>query len=355
MIDIKDLLNAAVRQEASDVHICVGAVPKFRIHGELTDTVFPRLSPSDTLEILLNLINQEQRERFEKNGEIDMSVSVPDVGRFRINAYKQRGSITLAFRIVDQQVPDPADLKLPESVLSLTEKRRGLILVTGPSGSGKSTVLAALLDRINSTRACNIITLEDPIEYLHSHKLSVINQREIGLDVPSYEAGLTSALREDPDVIFLSTFHSAESILTALMAVETGKLVLSSMYTNSAKDTIRGILEVFPRENQKAVRTRLSGALCAVISRKLMNLPGGEGRIPAHEILICNKEVKDIISDGNLEELPGMIRKGAEQGMCLMDDSLLALVKSGKIGESEALLSANDPEALQKALSEPEA
>src|SRR5574344_2003016 len=186
MIDIRELLKYAASQDASDVHISVGASPKIRVHGDLITTNFPKMMPADTLEMLLNLVNAEQRDTFEREGGIDISVSIPDAGRFRVNAYKQRGSITLALRIVDMEIPDPSALSIPDKVMELCTRHRGLILVTGPSGSGKSTVMAAMIDRINSTRACNIITLEDPIEYLHSHKMSVVNQREIGLDVNSY-------------------------------------------------------------------------------------------------------------------------------------------------------------------------
>ncbi|MCR5486291.1 MAG: PilT/PilU family type 4a pilus ATPase [Lachnospiraceae bacterium] len=347
MISVRDLLGYAVSKEASDIHVSAGAVPKLRIHGELIDTYFPRLSPSDTLGLLLGLISQEQRERFEREGEIDMSVSVEDVGRFRINAYKQRGAITLAFRVVSPTLPDPMELGLPPQVLSLTERRRGLVFVTGPSGSGRSTVIAALIDRINAARACNIITLEDPIEYLHESRLSVINQREIGLDVSSYEAGLSSCLKEDPDVIYVSDLSRAEDVMAVLRTVETGRLVFSSMYTSSAEDTIRRILELFEGNARQSVQMRLSRALLAVVSRKLLNGTDG-GRIPAHEILLMNKEVRDAISCGEPERLPSIIKDSAEEGMCLMEDSLLRLVQEGRTEAEEALLSANDPEALEK-------
>ncbi len=351
MIDIRDLLNHAVSKDASDVHICVGASPRLRIHGELLDTNFQRMTPADTLGILLNLINQEQRERFEQDGEIDISVSVPDAGRFRINAYKQRGFITLSFRIVDQQMPDPSELNLPEAVLSLCERRRGLVFVTGPSGSGKSTVIAAMLDRINSTRACNIITLEDPIEYLHSHKSSIINQREIGLDVKSYDAGLRSALREDPDVIFVSRLDTVESILTAMMAVETGKLVFTSMYTSSALDTIRALADVFPEGRQGAVLSRLSATLIAVISRQLLTRPDNGGRIPAHEILITDHEVRHALAEGRLSDLQEIMKRKHDRGMVMMDESLLQLVKDGLIDPESALAVSCDQEAFEKAIS----
>ncbi|MBR1877309.1 MAG: Flp pilus assembly complex ATPase component TadA, partial [Lachnospiraceae bacterium] len=217
MTDIKSLLKDAEKKEASDVHICVGASPKYRIHGKLTDSGFMTTTSSDTLAMLLGIINEEQREIFEKTGEIDVSVSL-DGGRYRVNAYKQRGVITIAVRIVKNRLPELNELSIPAALTGLTAKEKGLIIVSGPSGSGKSTVLAALLDKINSERACNIITLEDPIEYLHTHKLAIVNQREIGVDAVDQLSALNSALRQDPDVIASGMINTEEEIEAAIKA-----------------------------------------------------------------------------------------------------------------------------------------
>lgn len=350
MIDIRELLKMAASEDASDVHISVGAAPRLRIHGNLLTTNYPKMTPADTLEMLLSLVNPEQREKFEQDGEIDLSVSIPDAGRFRVNAYKQRGSITLALRIVDMDIPDASQLSIPDQVMDLCNRHRGLIIVTGPSGSGKSTVLAAMIDRINSTRSCNIITLEDPIEYLHSHKMSVVNQREIGLDVNSYEHALKSALREDPDILQVSTLDTAENVSTALMAAETGKLIFSSMYTSGAADTIENLVDLFPEHKQSAARNRLASALRAVISRQLVTCKDGSERAAAYEILLVDNSVRSVIRGGENERLEEIMRAGGSKGMITMDQSLTSLYKAGKIDRQTAVTAARDQESMEELL-----
>lgn len=350
MIDIRELLKIAAAEDASDVHISVGASPKLRVHGELIPTNFPKMTPADTLEMLLSLVNPEQRERFERDGVIDISVSIPDAGRFRVNAYKQRGSISLALRIVDMEIPDASELSIPDQVMELCGRHRGLVLVTGPSGSGKSTVLAALIDRINTTRACNIITLEDPIEYLHMHKRSIVNQREIGLDVNSYEIALKSALREDPDVLLVSRLDSAENVSTVLMAAETGRLVFSSMYSSSVRDTIENIVDIFPEQKWMAARNRLASALRAVVSRQLLTSADGSGRAAAYEILMVDNSVRSVIRNGSLEKLDDIMRAGHENGMITMDESLIELYRQGRISRQTAVVAARDQEKMSELL-----
>ncbi len=347
MLDIYALLHQASVEHASDVHISVGAFPKFRIHGELVNTNFPRMTPSDTLEVLLNLMNPEQREKFDEDGEIDLSVSIPEAGRFRVNAYKQRGSISLTLRLVDMEIPDAETLNIPKEVMDLCTEKRGLILVTGPSGSGKSTVIASMVDRINATRACNIITLEDPIEYLHSHKMSIVNQREIGLDVKDYETAMAAALRQDPDVLEISQLTNSTEVRQALMAAETGRLVFSSMYTLSAVETVENLIDLFPEQQRIQGRNRIANALKATISRQLLVTTDGE-RIPAYEILLVDNQVREIIRHGDIYTLFELMKKNHDKGMITMDESVLELYRKGLIPRNEALQAASDQEALLK-------
>lgn len=349
MLDIFELLKQASGQDASDVHISVGVSPRFRIHGELVSTNFQKMTPSDTLEILLNLMNHEQREIFEEEGEIDLSVSIPKAGRYRVNAYKQRGSITLALRLVDMEIPDAKTLQIPDEVMNLCNEKRGLIMVTGPSGSGKSTVLASLIDRINRTRACNIITLEDPIEYLHQHKLSMVNQREVGLDAKKYETALASALKQDPDVLQISSPNTEEQATMMLMAAETGRLVFSSMYSMSAVETIENLIDLYPESRRIPARNRIANSLKAIVSRQLLTSTDGS-RIPAYEIMIVDNKIRDIIRSGDIYMVNERIIAGKARGMITMDDSLYRLCKEGKISRLEAIQAARDQENMDTRL-----
>ena len=231
MPTIEEILRAAKEAGASDVHLTVGIPPKMRVNGNLITMDYPKMLPADTLEVLVNIMTEVQRERFEERGEYDMSFSIPNCGRYRVNAYKQRGSVALAFRLVGTKVPSPEELGVPESVIDLYQRKRGLVLVTGPTGSGKSTTLAAIIDKINNNRDAHVITLEDPIEYLHQHKMSMVNQREIGIDSNNYANALRAALREDPDVILVGEMRDFETISVAITAAETGHLVLSTLHT----------------------------------------------------------------------------------------------------------------------------
>ena len=343
MLDIFELLKQAAGQDASDVHISVGVSPRFRIHGELVATNFQKMTPSDTLEILLNLMNHEQREIFEEEGEIDLSVSIPKAGRYRVNAYKQRGSITLALRLVDMEIPDAASLHIPDEVMNLCNEKRGLIIVTGPSGSGKSTVIASLIDRINKTRACNIITLEDPIEYLHQHNMSMVNQREIGLDAKKYETALASALKQDPDVLQIGNPKNEEQATQMLMAAETGRLVFSSMYSMSAVETIENLIDIYPESRRVPARNRLANSLKAIVSRQLLISTDGV-RIPAYEVMIVDNKIRDIIRSGDIYQVEDCIIAGKNRGMITMDDYLFKLCKEGRISRAEAVSAARDQE-----------
>ncbi len=347
MLDLYALLHQASEEHASDVHISVGASPKFRIHGELVNTNFSRMTPSDTLEVMLNLMNPEQREQFEENGEIDLSVSIPDVGRFRVNAYKQRGSISLTLRLVDMKIPDADTLCIPPEVMDLCSEKRGLVLVTGPSGSGKSTVIASMVDRINATRSCNILTLEDPIEYLHAHKMSIVNQREIGLDVKDYETAMAAVLRQDPDVLEISQITNANEVRQTLMAAETGRLVFTSMYTMSAVETIENLIDLFPQQQRMLARNRIANALKATVSRQLLTTTDG-GRIPAYEILLVDNKIREIIRHGDIYSLFDVMKNSHSKGMITMDESVYKLFKQGAISRAEAVQAAVDQEEMMK-------
>lgn len=282
---IEEILKEAVEAGASDVHLTTGIPPKMRINGKLITMSYQRLLPADTLALLVSIMSQSQRERFEERGEYDMSFAIKELGRFRVNAYKQRGCVAMAIRLIGAGIPDAETLGLPGEVAELYQKNKGLVLVTGPAGSGKSTTLAAIIDRINSMREAHIITLEEPIEYLHQHKRSIINQREVGLDTGSYMSGLRAALREDPDVIFISEIRDAETIRVAIAAAEAGRLVLSALHTYEAGGAVDCMVEAFPVQQQAQIRSRLENVLEAVVFQQLLPDAAGEKQRAVFEIV----------------------------------------------------------------------
>ena len=306
MPGIEEILKTAKEAGASDVHLTVGIPPKMRVNGNLlTMDDYPRLLPADTLEVLLNIMSEPQREKFEEKGEYDMSFSIPEMGRYRVNAYKQRGSVALALRLVETTVKSPKELGVPDSVVDLYQRKRGLILVTGPTGSGKSTTLASIIDKINNNRDAHVITLEDPIEYLHQHKMSMVNQREIGLDSGSYANALRAALREDPDVILVGEMRDLETISTAITAAETGHLVFSTLHTNNTSEAIDRMIDVFPPHQQQQIRVQLSTVLEGVVAQQLLPKLDG-GRIAAFEVLIANSAIRNLIREGKAFQIPSI-------------------------------------------------
>ena len=325
MITVEQLLMTAKEQGASDVHITVGVPPKMRVNGELLDLDYPRLMPDDCEKIVLSIMNERQLAMFKENGELDFSFSIPQVGRYRVNVFRQRGSVACAMRIVGTEVPKPEQLGVPQSVIDLYDKKRGLVLVTGPTGSGKSTTLASLIDRINDERNAHVITLEDPIEYLHSHRKSMINQREIGIDTQSYAKALRSALREDPDVILVGEMRDLETISTAITAAETGHLVFSTLHTIGAAATIDRIIDVFPPHQQQQIRVQLATVLEAVISQQLVPLERKKGRVAAFEVMHGTVAIKNLIREGKTHQITGIIQTSKKNGMVTMDDALLEL------------------------------
>ncbi len=348
LIDMEQLLVEAVREKASDIHITVGVPPVFRINGILRYYGENRLTSDDT-EIYLNqVLNESHREQLEKHGEWDLSFNVPGAARFRINAYKQRGSYALAIRVVSINPPSLDELGFPSCIKDLALKPRGLILVTGPTGSGKSTTLAAMVNYINQNRSCHIITLEDPIEYLHKHKKSIVNQREIGSDSHSFSKALRAALREDPDVILVGEMRDTETMATAITAAETGHLVMSTLHTMSADQTVDRIIDSFPAYQQPQIKTQLAAVLEGIIAQQLLPLKSNKGRIAALEILIANNAIRNLIREGRTHQIQTSIQTGIRHGMRTMDYSLAELVRQNLITSEAAMERAIDTEMLQQ-------
>lgn len=347
MPTIEEIMRTAKESGASDVHITVGIPPKMRVNGNLITMNYSKMMPADTLEVLLEIMTESQREKFEDRGEYDMSFSIPELGRYRVNAYKQRGSVALALRLVGTQVPSPEALGVPESVINLYERKRGLILVTGPTGSGKSTTLAAIIDKINNNRDAHVITLEDPIEYLHQHKMAMVNQREIGLDSQNYANALRAALREDPDVILVGEMRDFETISVAITAAETGHLVLSTLHTIGAASTVDRVIDVFPPHQQQQIRVQFANVLEAVISQQLIPTMDGRGRVAAFEVMHANHAVRNLIREGKSHQLVSVMQTNRKMGMITMDESITQLFYEGKIDREMAIQFAQDPDGMQ--------
>ncbi|MBO5055924.1 MAG: type IV pilus twitching motility protein PilT [Lachnospiraceae bacterium] len=350
MPTIEEMLKVAKDAGASDLHITVGVPPKMRVNGHLITMDFPRMLPPDTSQLLSEIMNEKQREKFEEKGEHDMSFSIPNFGRFRVNAYKQRGSVAIALRLVGTQVPSPEVLGVPDSVIDLYQRKRGLVLVTGPTGSGKSTTLAAIIDKINNNRECHVITLEDPIEYLHQHKLAMVNQREIGLDSQSYANALRAALREDPDVILVGEMRDFETISVAITAAETGHLVLSTLHTIGAASTVDRVIDVFPPHQQQQIRVQFANVLEAIVSQQLIPRADDLGRVAAFEVLHANHAVRNLIREGKSHQLMSVMQTNRKAGMIAMDEAIQQLYREGKIDREMAIQFAQDPDGMKNKL-----
>ena len=337
-------MREAVEQRASDIHLTVGVPPTLRINGALVRLNLPPLGPADTLRLFESIAPEERQTFFRQNGEVDFSHTIHGLSRFRVNAFRQRGSVAIAVRLIPEQVPTLDQLELPEVVATLARKPRGLILVTGPTGSGKSTTMAAMINLINEEQSCNIITLEDPIEYLHRHKKSLINQREISADTRSFANGLRAALREDPDVILVGEMRDMDTISIAVRAAETGHLVLATLHTSDASQTIDRIIDVFPPYQQQQIRTQLSLTLQGIISQQLLPRRSGTGRVVAVEILVATPAVRNLVREGKSHQLLTVIQTGAKTGMQSMDAALRDLCRAGIVADEEALMRASDPD-----------
>ena len=338
MFTVEQLLSIAKEKKASDVHVTVGLPPRVRINGELVDLDYPKLSPDDCEKLILDIMDDRQQAMFKDRGELDFSFSVPNIGRYRVNVFRQRGSVACAMRIVGTEIPKPESLGVPKSVVELYAKKRGLVLVTGPTGSGKSTTLASLIDKINDERNAHVITLEDPIEYLHSHRKAMINQREIGLDTHSY----ADALREDPDVILVGEMRDLETISTAITAAETGHLVFSTLHTIGAAATIDRIIDVFPPHQQQQIRIQLAVVLEAVISQQLIPTADRCGRVAAFEVMHGTIPIKNLIREAKTYQISSVLQTARKEGMISMDDALLDLYNKGVIDSDNAIGYAQD-------------
>lgn len=333
---IDKVLTEAKNLNVSDIHITTGIPPIFRMHGTLKRYGDENLTPDMTKEIAKALMPEILWEQFVEKGEMDFSYSLSGVARFRVNSFHQRGSISHAFRTIPTEIPSINDLNMPNTLVSLAETQQGLILVTGPTGSGKSTTLAAMIRHINETMPKHIITLEDPIEYLHRHGTSIIDQREVGFDTGSFANGLRAALRQDPDVILVGEMRDLETISTAITAAETGHLVMATLHTSSAASTIERIIDVFPPGQQAQVRTQLAGILKAVVSQRLLPTANGKGRIAATEILINNAAVANLIRTEKVHQIPNIILTNRSFGMHMMVSSVQELLAQGKISRQTA-------------------
>ncbi|MDN3438196.1 type IV pilus twitching motility protein PilT [Planococcus sp. APC 3900] len=328
---IDEILTAAINLDASDIHLTVGIPPVFRLNGELRRYGKDNVSYEQTREISKLLIPERSFDKFLEKGEMDYSYSLPGVARFRVNTFHQRGSDSHAFRTITTGVPTIDQLKMPDILKMLSESQQGLILVTGPTGSGKSTTLASMIRHINDNMSKHIITLEDPIEYLHRHGNSIINQREIGSDTHSFANGLRAALRQDPDVILVGEMRDLETITTAITAAETGHLVMATLHTSSAASTIERIIDVFPAGQQSQIRTQLAGVLKAVVSQRLLPTADGKGRVSATEIMINNTAISNLIRTEKVHQIPNVILTNRAAGMHMMSSSIQELLANGKI------------------------
>jgi twitching motility protein PilT len=348
---IDDLLRLTVESGASDLHLAVGIPPVIRVDGELKTTNFTKLTAQDTQRLCYDIVTDEQMQRFEAALELDYSYSIAKLSRFRVNLFKDKGTVAAAFRVIPQRIPTLKELGLPAILEELTVKPRGLILVTGPTGSGKSTTLAAMINSINTESAMHIITIEDPIEYLHTHKKSVVNQRELGMDTKGFNNALKSALREDPDVILVGEMRDLETISTAITCAETGHLVFATLHTNNAPQTVDRMVDVFPPEQQEQIRFMLSNNLEAIICQTLVPKVGGRGRVCAMEIMVASSAVRNLIREAKAHQLTSTIQTSAKMGMQTMDQCLRDYYQNGLISYDEALGRAMNPEEFKTMVS----
>jgi twitching motility protein PilT len=351
-MDLLDILLEVMERDASDLHLGAGAPPVVRINGELEDLDYPRLAPNDTRELVYSILSQDQRQRLENDWEIDFSYSVPGKARFRVNAFFQRNALSAAFRLIPMKIPQLEDLGLPQILHDLTRKPRGFVVITGPTGSGKSTTLAAMIDEINTNRREHIITIEDPIEFLHSHKRSHVNQREVGADTSSFNRALKSVLRQDPDIILVGEMRDTETMATALTAAETGHLVFATLHTQDASQTIDRIIDVFPPHQQAQIRVQLASTLMGVCTQQLLPTADGRGRCVACEVLIPTPAIRHLIREGNTHQIPSAIQTGALHNMQTMDAALADLVRKGRITRELAMNRCSSPDTFERLLSQ---
>jgi twitching motility protein PilT len=345
---LNDYLFDAIREGASDLHITVGLPPMVRVNGEVQPLDYPSLTANLTRELVYDILSNDQRQRLENDWELDFSYTLPRTARFRVNVYFQKGTLGAAFRTIPQEVLNLHKLGLPRAVEDMTEKPRGLVLVTGPTGSGKSTTLAAMIDKINETKNEHIMSVEDPIEFLHNHKKCIVNQREVNQDTKSFAQALKHVLRQDPDVILVGEMRDLETISLAVTAAETGHLVFGTLHTQDAPQTVDRIIDVFPPHQQHQVRAQLANALQGIITQTLIPRRDGKGRVVACEVLVPTPGVRNLIREGKTHQIYSAMQTGGKFGMQTMDAALVELMRKGLISREEAEKRSSNPEELRR-------
>jgi len=353
-LNLRVLLQEMIQRGASDLHVTVGTPPKIRIDGDLINSNINQvLAPKDTLALAYSILTDNQKKRFETDDELDFSFGVQNLSRFRGNVYKQRGCVAMAIRQIPYEIVSLEKLGLPPIASELAERPRGLVLVTGPTGSGKSTTLAAMVDKVNRERRSHIITIEDPIEFIHRHHNCLINQREVGADTVSFTAALKYALRQDPDVILIGEMRDLETMSAALTIAETGHLVFATLHTNSAAESINRIIDAFPAHQQGQVRTQLAFVLEGVVTQMLIPKARGKGRVVAVEIMMCTPAIRAVIRDDKIHQIYSLMQAGKKYGMQTMNDALQLLYVQGEVTLEEALKRSGDQNELLRAVGEP--
>lgn len=353
-ISLRLLLQEMIQRGASDLHITVGNPAKLRVDGDLANSKINHvLTPKDTLQLAYSILTENQKKRFETEDELDFSFGVQNLSRFRGNVYKQRGCVAMAIRQIPYEIISIEKLGLPPIINKLSDRPRGLVLVTGPTGSGKSTTLAAMVDKVNRERKGHIITIEDPIEFIHRHQNCMINQREVGADTKSFTAALKYALRQDPDVILIGEMRDLETISAALTIAETGHLVFATLHTNSAAESINRMIDAFPSHQQAQIRAQLAFVLEGVVTQTLLPKAKGKGRVAACEIMVCTPAIRAVIRDEKIHQIYSLMQAGKKHGMQTMNDALQMLYMRGEVTLEEALKRSGDQAELLRAVGEP--
>ena len=352
MASLSELFILMHQRGASDLHLTVGAPPTLRIDGELVPTPFEKLTPESSQQLIFSLLNDQQKQRFDSTNELDLALGIKGIGRLRVNIFRQRGAVGAAIRSIPNQFKTFEQLGLPKAVEDLVNIPKGLILVTGPTGSGKSTTLASIIDYINERHTLHIVTVEDPIEYVHSHKKSIINQREVGQDTESFPTALKYVLRQDPNVILIGELRDLDTISSALTIAETGHLVFGTLHTNDCAQSINRLIDVFPPHQINQIRVQLSFVLQAVLSQQLLSNASGTGRSLACELLMVTSAVRNLIREQKVEQIQLSIQTGVKFGMQTMNQSLATLCRARKITLQEAFLHSSDPEDLKRLLNQ---
>jgi len=353
-VNLRALLEEMIEKDASDLHIVAGERPKIRVDGDIVNASSDEvLTPKDTLSLAYSVLTEGQKKRFETDNELDFSFGIQNLARFRGNCFKQRGCVSLVIRQIPFNVKTFQDLGLPAVVANLSQKPRGLVLVTGPTGSGKSTTLAAMIDKINKELKGHIITVEDPIEFIHRHQQCIVNQREVGTDTNSFSAALKYALRQDPDVVLIGEMRDLETTAAALTIAETGHLAFATLHTNSAAESINRIIDIFPSHQQTQIRTQLSFVLEGVITQTLLQKAKGRGRVMAAEILVVTPAIRALIRDDKVEQIPSMMQAGKKHGMQTLNDALYQLYMGREVTRDECLRVSSNPNEFLRAIGEP--